>query len=117
MINLDETPMRYWLGLAAATAVLLFFEWHTDESGFMFAVLLLIAGASGFLAPRHAIWSSLVIGAAIPLAHFASQMTGLMVPRYQHAAPTTADWIVMTALILVAGFAAQVGAMMRRHFV
>jgi len=113
MINLDSTPFRYWFGLLGGAAFLLFCEWHTDETGFMFGLLLVLAGGIGFLAPRHAILSALVIGAAIPLAHFLSQSTGYLIPHYQQHPPSTADWVVMTGLILVAGIAAQIGAFMR----
>jgi hypothetical protein len=106
---------RYVLPLAGALTILLWCEWHTDESGFMFALLILIAALMGALAPRLAAVSGALLGLAIPAAHLLSLESGMLVPRYQIADPAFGDWIVMTALAIPSIIAALTGAAMRRR--
>jgi len=103
------------LALAVALALLLYVEWHTDEVTIVLGLLLLLALANGFGRPGAALVTGLVLGLAIPLAHFASQASGLWIPRYQATPPAIGDWIVMAALVLPALAAAYAGAWLKRQ--
>jgi hypothetical protein len=101
--------------LVLGAAIVLFFEWHTDEVTVVLAVLLLVAALLGFVRPGAALATGLVIGLAIPLAHLASGMSGRFAPAYQTAPPSTADALVMTVLVVPAAAAAFLGAWLRRQ--
>jgi hypothetical protein len=101
--------------LVLGVAVVLFFEWHTDEVTVVFAVLLLVAAVLGFVRPGAALATGLVIGLAIPLAHLASAMSGRFAPAYQTAPPSSTDALVMAALVIPAAAAAYFGAWLRRQ--
>jgi hypothetical protein len=111
------TPMLllYAALLALGAAAVLYFEWHTDEVTVVLALLLLIAAGLGFLRPGAALATGIVIGAAVPLAHFASMMTGRFTPVYQSTPPSGTDAIVMVALLIPALAAAFLGAWVRRQ--
>jgi hypothetical protein len=107
--------LLYILALLVALALLLYVEWHTDEVTIVLGLLLLLALANGFGRPGAALATGLVLGLAIPLAHFASQASGLYLPRYQLAPPSAGDWITMAALVLPALAAAYAGAWLKRQ--
>jgi hypothetical protein len=103
-------------GLATAVAILLFFEWHTDEPLVVLPVLLLISFVAGGAAPRSFVLSGLILGFAILVAHAASSATGVMIPRYQKEPPSTSDWAVMALLVLPSLGAAFAGSSASRLF-
>lgn len=111
------TPMLllYALLLLLGAAAILYFEWHTDEVTVVLALLLLVAAGLGFLRPGAALATGIVIGAAVPLAHLASTMTGRFIPVYQSTPPSGTDAIVMAALLIPALAAAFLGAWVRRQ--
>jgi hypothetical protein len=100
--------------LALAGAILLYVEWHTDEVMVVLALLVVLAAALGLARPGAALATGIVLGAAIPLAHLASTLSGLYPPAYQVAPPSSVDWAVMAALVLPALAAAYAGAWARR---
>lgn len=107
--------LLYVLALLVALMLLLYVEWHTDEVTIVLGLLLLLALANGFGRPGAALVTGLVLGLAIPLAHFASHATGLYVPRYQAVPPSAGDWATMAALVLPALAAAYAGAWLKRQ--
>jgi hypothetical protein len=100
--------------LAFAAAALLYVEWHTDEVMVVLALLLALAAALGRARPGAALATGIVLGAAIPLAHLASEASGRYPPGYQAAPPSPVDWAVMALLVVPALAAAYAGAWARR---
>ena len=96
--------------IAVGLAVLLFFEWHTDEVLVVLPVLLLLSFAGGWIAPRRFVVVGLAFGWAILAAHALSNATGLMVPQYQRSSPSAGDWAAMALLVLPALAAAFGGS-------
>lgn len=109
------TRLLYALALLLAAALLLYVEWHTDEVTIVLGLLILLALANGFGRPGWAPVTGLVLGLAVPLAHFASEASGVWIPRYQVAPPTAGDWLMMVALVLPALAAAYAGAWLKRR--
>jgi hypothetical protein len=101
--------------LALAAAILLYAEWHTDEVMVVLALLLVLAAALGLARPGAALATGMVLGAAIPLAHLASEVSGRYPPGYQVAPPSPVDWAVMAFLVVPALLAAYAGAWARRN--
>ena len=100
-----------WLAIAAAG--LLYLEWHTDEVLVVLGVLLVLAAALGLARPGAALAAGIVLGAAIPLAHLASEASGRYPPAYQVAPPSAVDWAVMAFLVVPALAAAYLAAWAR----
>lgn len=71
MTQIRNTGLAFSLALSVAIMVLPFCEWHTDETGVVFVVLLSLAAAIGYLVPRYGWLGGSAIGASIPVAHFA----------------------------------------------
>ena len=72
-------------------ALLLFCEWSTDETGFIFAVLLALAGSIGFFMLRFGWLGGAIIGASIPIAHSVSLCSDRLAPAYQKHPPKAED--------------------------
>lgn len=107
--------LLYALALLLAAALLLYVEWHTDEVTIVLGLLLVLALANGFGRPHAALVTGLVLGFAVPLAHLASNVSGVWIPRYQVAPPSAGDWITMAGLVLPALAAAYAGAWLKRR--
>jgi hypothetical protein len=92
------------LAAAIATAVpsILFFEWHTDEPTVVLPVLVVVSFVAGLMVPPRFLLIGLCLGWSILVAHLLSALTGMLVPRYQTAAPSMGDWAVMTMLVVPA---------------
>ena len=99
--------------LVTGIAVVLFFEWHTDEPLVVLPVLLVTCLAAGLAAPRSWLASGTLIGWAILAAHAVSNATGLWIPRYQQRPPSAGDWIAMSLLVLPAVGCAYAGSRLR----
>lgn len=104
----------YPLLLALGAAATLYLEWHTDEATVVLAFLLIVAAALGFVLPRAALVTGLVIGLVIPLGHLGGSLGWYSVPAYQGTPPATADWLVMAILVLPAIAAAYAGGWVSR---
>lgn len=110
MNRLQDNSAVVGATLAFGLAILLFFEWHTDEPLVVLPVLLLISFVAGWIAPTRAILVGLSLGAAILIAHALTTATGMMIPRYQKQPPSTGDWVAMTLLVIPAMLAAFGGS-------
>jgi hypothetical protein len=99
--------------LLSGIAILIFVEWHTDEPLVVLPVLLLVSFVAGLAMPRRFVLAGIALGWSILLAHALSDATALFVPRYQHQAPATADWVAMALLVLPAIALSLAGARSR----
>ena len=93
MNGLQDNSAIVGVTLAIGIAILLFFEWRTDEPLVVLPVLLLIAFVSGWIVPTRAILVGLSLGVAILIAHALTTATGTMIPRYQKQPPSMGDWV------------------------
>ena len=92
------TRARWWALVAAAVAVALFLEWHTDEVTVVLAGMSLMAVALGALRPERSLIAGAVLGYSIIAAHAVTEATGTMRPAYMRGAVATGDWIAMAVL-------------------
>jgi hypothetical protein len=96
--------------LVFGVAIVLFFEWHTDEPLVVLPVLLLACLIGGWAAPSRQVAVGVTLGASILCAHALSVATGTMAPAYQKQPPLPEDWLAMCLLVLPSMAAAWLGS-------
>ena len=79
---------------------------HNDEVQATVLVLLVSAGTLGFLAPRFAFLSGLVVGLGVPLAHLYARLTAFQLPYPVHH--YAESFIALVPAMLAAVVAASV---------
>lgn len=103
--------------VAAAGALILYVEWHTDEVTVTLAVLLVVAAGLGAARPPAAVYSGIAVGLVLSLAYLVVTLSGRFQPLYLVAPPSLTDAAILAALVLPAVAAAMTGAWLRRRLV
>ena len=88
----------WWALVAAAVALALFVEWHTDEVTVVLALMSVMAVGLGALRPDRPLIAGAILGYSIIIAHAVTEATGTIRPSYLHSTVATGDWIAMAVL-------------------
>ena len=94
-------------------AILVFFEWHTDEVTVVLAALITSSAILGYLKPAWFVAVGVALGATLSLAHLSTIATG-WIPRYEVRPPSLMGALSLAVLIIPAVIGAGAGAGLRR---
>lgn len=99
----------FWMSVVSAFALIVFFEWRTDEETITLAVIVASAAVCGFVRPRLFWVAGIVLGVAVAAADVTMGLTGWL-PRYAAKPPTLGGSISLVVLAVPSLIGAAIGA-------